>query len=108
MQGASNKGVDQTVLMHRLVCTIDVCMQQNQVLSQGPLSYFSTIPYVVGTEKNRLNETVLLGTQNICHIERKYLQFQAEKFCLSKPVLDTMIGFLTSIHLVVLKLHISV
>ena len=29
------------------------------------LSYFSTKTYVVGTPKNRLNETVLLGTQNI-------------------------------------------
>ena len=30
------------------------------------LSYFSTKTYVVGTQKNRLNETVLLSTQNIC------------------------------------------
>ena len=29
-------------------------------------SYFSTKTYVVGTQKNRLNETVLLSTQNIC------------------------------------------
>ena len=27
---------------------------------------FSTKTYVVGTQKNRLNETVLLSTQNIC------------------------------------------
>ena len=60
LQGASNKDVDQTVLMHMPVCTIDVRIQQNQVLSQGSFSYFSTITYVVGTEKNRLNETVLL------------------------------------------------
>ena len=30
------------------------------------ISYFSTKTYVVGTQKNRLNETVLLITQNIC------------------------------------------
>ena len=30
------------------------------------ISYFSTKTYVVGTQKNRLNETVLLSTQNIC------------------------------------------
>ena len=30
------------------------------------LIYFSTKTYVVGTQKNRLNETVLLSTQNIC------------------------------------------
>ena len=29
-------------------------------------SYFSTETYVVGTQKNCLNETVLLSTQNIC------------------------------------------
>ena len=29
-------------------------------------SYFSTKTYVVATQKNRLNETVLLSTQNIC------------------------------------------
>ena len=29
-------------------------------------SYFSTKTYVVGTQKNRLNETVLLSTPNIC------------------------------------------
>ena len=28
--------------------------------------YFCTKPYVVGTQKNRLNETVLLRTQNLC------------------------------------------
>ena len=28
-------------------------------------SYFSTKTYVVGTQMNRLNETVLLSTQNI-------------------------------------------
>ena len=29
-------------------------------------SYFSTKTYVMGAQKNRLNETVLLSTQNIC------------------------------------------
>ena len=28
--------------------------------------YFSTKTYVVGTQKNRLNETVLLSSHNIC------------------------------------------
>ena len=30
-------------------------------------SHFSTKTYVVGTQKNRLHETVLLSTQNICY-----------------------------------------
>ena len=29
-------------------------------------SYFSNKTYVVGTQKNRLNETVLLSSQNTC------------------------------------------
>ena len=36
------------------------------VYQKKKISYFSTKPYVVGTQKNRLNETVLLNTQNIC------------------------------------------
>ena len=43
------------------------------------------IAYVVGTQKNRLNETVLLSSQNICLI-LWVLQFYAENFCLSKLV----------------------
>ena len=30
--------------------------------------YFATKTYVVGTQKNRLNETVILSTQNTCLI----------------------------------------
>ena len=33
---------------------------------QKIFSYFSTKTYVVGTQKNLLDETVLLSTQNIC------------------------------------------
>ena len=44
-------------------------------------SYFSTKTYVVGTKKNRLNETVLFSTQNIClnWWVRKYLQIYEKK-----------------------------
>ena len=40
----------------------------------------------MGTQNNRLNETVLLSTQNICYkvLVRKYSDFYAEYFCLSK------------------------
>ena len=56
-------------------------------------SYFSTKTYVVGTQKNRLNETVLLGTHNIylnCWV-RKYLQFYTKKNCMSGPMDKIMI-----------------
>ena len=33
---------------------------------QNYFSYYSSKIYVVGTQKNRLDETVLLSTQNIC------------------------------------------
>ena len=41
------------------------------------ISYFLSKTYVVGTQKNRLNETVLLSTLNICLNcwVRKYSQF---------------------------------
>ena len=35
-------------------------------VAENYFSYFSTKTYVVGTQKNHLNEMVLLGTANIC------------------------------------------
>ena len=45
-----------------LSCASDVkeCVIENYI------SYLSTKTYVVGTQKNRLNEMVLLSTQNTC------------------------------------------
>ena len=59
-----------------------------ECVTEKKFSYLSTKIYVVVTQKDRLNETVLLSTQNICwkFCVRKYLQFYAECFCLSKPV----------------------
>ena len=37
-----------------------------RVRNKNLFFYFSTKTYVVGTQKKRLNETVLLSTQNIC------------------------------------------
>ena len=34
--------------------------------TKNKFSYFLTKTYVVGTQKNRLNEMVLLSTQNLC------------------------------------------
>ena len=62
--------------------------KDRRCVTEKQLSYFSTKTYVVGTQKNRLNETVLLSTQNIRNKlwVIKYLQFYAENVCLSKPV----------------------
>ena len=40
--------------------------QTAQCVTENCFSYFSTKTYVVGTQKNRLDETVLLSTQNTC------------------------------------------
>ena len=45
------------------------CVQnslQIRELNRNYFSYFSTKTYVVGTQKNHLNEMVLLSTRNIC------------------------------------------
>ena len=57
--------------------------------------------YDVGTPKNRLIETVLLSTQNKCEngYVRKYLQFYAQKLCLSKPVSTKKTFCFKSLHL---------
>ena len=54
-------------------------------------SYFSTITYVVSTQKNCLNEAVLLSTQNLCLNcrVRKYLQFYAKCFSLTGPMIKS-------------------
>ena len=38
---------------------------REECVFENYFSYFSTKTYVVGTQKNRLNETVLFSTQNI-------------------------------------------
>ena len=54
----------------------------------GPLEMILRT-YVMGTQKNRLSEAVLLSTQNICWngLVRQYLQFYAQKLCLSKAMI---------------------
>ena len=40
--------------------------QDNECVLKNHFSYLSTKTYVVGTQKNCLNEMVLLSTQNTC------------------------------------------
>ena len=40
--------------------------QKFEWVTENYFSYFSTKTYVVGAQKNRLDEKVLLGTQNTC------------------------------------------
>ena len=43
-----------------------VAINWKNAFGNDPFSYFSTKAYVVCTQKNRLNETFFLSTQNIC------------------------------------------
>ena len=56
--------------------------------------YFSSKTYNVGTQKNCLNEIVLLSTQNTClnWLIRELLQFYAYKISLSRSNLLLMTG----------------
>ena len=46
---------------------MDMCRRTLvRVRNENLISYFSTKTYVVGTQKNRLNETVPQSTQDIC------------------------------------------
>ena len=64
-----------------------------ECVTEKYISYLLTKTYVVGTQKNRLNETVLFTTQSIYLklLVRKYIQFYAENFCLSKPMIKGII-----------------
>ena len=55
-----------------------ICFEHRQEgVLENYFLYFSSKTYVVGTQKNRLNETVLFSTQNTCWNwwVRKYLQY---------------------------------
>ena len=55
--------------------------------TENYFSYFSTNTFVVGTQKNRLYETVLLSTQNKCLKLwiRKFIPNLCSKFLLNGP-----------------------
>ena len=52
-----------TMYHHYTSCTMYKAPRQ-ECITENYFSYFSTKTYVVGTQKNRLDETVLLSTQN--------------------------------------------
>ena len=58
----------QTLIYHGDPCTVYRPLPGFHLicLIKSELAYFSTKTYVVGTQKNRLDETVLLSTQIIC------------------------------------------
>ena len=48
------------------LCKNYIVRPPDECVTENYFSYFSTKTYVVGTQKNGLNKTVLLSTQNIC------------------------------------------
>ena len=61
----SSQGLGK-ILHQNLFCLLIQSGPQIRVRTGKYFSYFSTKTYVVGTQKNRLNETILLSTQNTC------------------------------------------
>ena len=58
---AASKGSDQPAHT-RLIVSLAIKLVTEKI----KFSYFSAKTYVVGTQKKRLNETVLLSTKKIC------------------------------------------
>ena len=66
VQSAAQIDIDKVRSLYFTVFTLNI---QTRPLDKSVIfffSYFSTKTYVVGAQKNCLNETVLLNTQNIC------------------------------------------
>ena len=60
--------------------------RQLRVRKGNYFSYFSIKTYVVGTQKNRLTETVLLNTQNMFKLmDRKLISILHRNFLLNWP-----------------------
>ena len=81
-----------------LISVFPVCYSRPLVKSayQNINFLISQPKHVVGTQKNRLNETVLMITQNICSNRwiRKYLQFNDRRLCvvsLSKNINPSLV-----------------
>ena len=53
------------ILLGKFSCCVSQAPSK-ECATENYFSYFSTKTYVVGTQKNRLDETVLLSTQNMC------------------------------------------
>ena len=66
LYGLQGKPIHQSAcLKDNVLCDLPQASRKECVLGNCFL-YFSSKTYVVGTQKNRLNETVLLSTQNTC------------------------------------------
>ena len=57
--------IKQKWLMFEILVTEPFLNNLQALRTKTLFSHFSTKTYVVGTQKNRLHETVLLSTQNI-------------------------------------------
>ena len=58
--------ITMTAIAILVLCTGHYQASSLVCLIKNKFAYFSTKTYVVGTQKNRLDETVLLSTQHIC------------------------------------------
>ena len=67
---------------------------RSECTTENLFSYFSTKTYVVGTQKNRLNETVLLSTQKHMFklMDKKTITFLCSKIFLNWPYVPSLIN----------------
>ena len=77
----------------------DLCEMYKLFIQQCGQRYLLNKTHVVGTQKNHLNETVLLSTQNTCLNGwiRKLSHFYADNFCLTDPMMKQSITTQTRI-----------
>ena len=70
-------------------------------------SYFSTKTYVVGSQKNRLNETFEHPKHMLKLMGKKYLQVYAKIFCLSKDMARYNNDIILFYHVLNVRYHIT-
>ena len=80
----------EQVVLELYICIVTGL--QIRVCTLKLISYFSSQAYVVGTQKNRLNETVLLSTHNTQKkfMGKKIIAILGEKLSLSRVHTDKL------------------
>ena len=65
------KGARQTVQLHRLVCTFDVCIQQNKFFpAQAQFIYSSSAALLIGSSLFTINYAAKLINNHSCHTRK--------------------------------------
>ena len=102
MHGAGGPVHVHSVLLVEMFFYILVCFSCKIVMIF--FSYFPAKTYVVGAQKNQLNETVLLSTQNTCFnllISYPFIYLESSKihkYLISYAIYDVIVSILTPLY----------